>query len=397
MVTIFNKEINAALAIQGEHCIADPVLNAFFNRQVSRYLSTSGDLTVARGFALLDNANDRLTVGGQFTNNNRIDGVTRLVFSGGMGANIKKGFAAVFKNGKDQNDFGLFLKGTVIFKGTMTVGAKDSLWTIERVKRISDITQLHARAAKKTAKSWVEGLVAEEDSAKIKRTTEEIEKERKAQFAKLLGDLSRAAAEQIEKKKTYRSTHSGWVSVEGYFPLAPTNFYTVDSVTAGLWDTHELRAFEGKVNITYLFTNRYVGTIFLTAWGGYLNNNNILSNQLTTTAASQNAASTQGSTLALVQLDGQGTVGIGEYARFDTYKLGGRLVWMPFSWVGLSGEAERWFGDYEPVNWKLGVPFAFKNEKGDRAINFEVQWREQLNVHSVGISVGVPFGASLYK
>ncbi|MBK9765178.1 MAG: hypothetical protein IPO87_18020 [Flavobacteriales bacterium] len=113
--------------------------------------------------------------------------------------------------------------------------------------------------------------------------------------------------------------------------------------------------------------------------------------------ASQNATTLQGDTLALVQLDGQETVGIGEYARFDTYKVGGRLVWMPCPWIGLSGELERWIGDYEPVNWKLGVPFSFKNEKGERAINFEVQWREQHDVHSVGISVGLPFGASLYK
>ncbi len=397
MVARFNRDIDKALALKPGQFIPDPVLNAFFNRQVGRYLSTSGDLTVARGFAILDNANDRLTVGGQFTNNASIDGVTRLVISGGLGANIKKGFATVFKNGQEQNDLGVFLKGTFIFNGSLTLGTKDSSWTKKRWRRIDDIVCLQENAAKNAAKSWVEGLRAEEDSVQAKRTAKELDKEKKDQFAKLLGDLSRAAAKQVEEKKPYRSTHSGWVSVEGFVPFSPTNYYTVDSVTAGLWDTHELRALEGKVNLTYLFTNRYVGTIFITAWGGYLNNNNILSKQLTTTAASQNAPTAQGDTLALVQLDGQETVGIGQYARFDTYKLGGRGVWMFLPWMGVSAEAERWFGEYEPVNWKLGLPFAFKNEKGDRAINFEVQWREQLNVHSVGLSVGVPFGAALYK
>lgn len=396
MVAGFNKDIDNALVLGQGQFIADPVLNAFFNRQVSRYLSTSGDLTLSKGFALLDNANDRLTLGGQYTNSD-ISSVIRLVFSGGLGADIKKGVSTVFKNGKAQNNLGVFLKGTFVFNGCMSLGAKDSTWTKEREQRITDITLQHKRAAQKAAKDWVENLRAEEGAATIKRTTEEMDEEKLAQFEKLLGDLSRAAATQIEKKKAYRNTHSAWISAEGYLPLSPTNYYTVDSVTAGLWDTHELRACEGKLNVTYLFTNRCAGTVFLTAWGGYLNNNNILSTQLTTTAASQNSTTLQGDTLALVQLDGQETVGIGEYARFDTYKVGGRLVWMPCPWIGLSGEVERWIGDYEPRNWKIGMPLSFKNEKGERTINFEVQWREQLDVHSLGISVGLPFGGSLYR
>lgn len=397
MVSGFNNDIDAALRPNTGQFVADPVLNAYFNRQVGRYLSTSGDLTVSKGYAILDNANDRLLVGGQFTNNSSINGVTRMVFTAGLGAKIKSAFSTVFKNGKEQNDLGISLKGTFIFSGTMTLGTAGKAWTDERRQRIADITLLHALAAKKKAKSWVEELRAQEDAVKVKRTAEEMDVDKKEQFEVWLGELSRAAAKQIEKKKAYRSTHSGWLSVEGYLPLSPTNFYTVDSVTAALWDTHELRAFEGKLNATYLFTNRYLGTIFLTAWGGYLNNNNVLSKQLTTTEASQNATNAQGDTLTVVQLDGQETVGIGQYARFETYKFGGRGVWMFCPFMGVSAEVERWFGEYEPVNWKVGMPFAFLNEKGDRAINFEVQWREQLNVHSVGISVGVPFGAALYK
>ncbi|MBK9765179.1 MAG: hypothetical protein IPO87_18025 [Flavobacteriales bacterium] len=154
---------------------------------------------MSKGFALLDNANDRLLIGGQYTNSN-ISSVTRMVISGGVGANIKKGFSTVFKNGGEQNDLGVFLKGTFIFNGSMTLGAKDSSWTINRRQRIEDVICLHTIAAKKAGKSWVEGIRAEEDVVKVERTAEELDKERDAEFEKLLGDLSRLRPRRSKRR-----------------------------------------------------------------------------------------------------------------------------------------------------------------------------------------------------
>lgn len=399
MVAGFNNDIEAAIQVDAAsgRFVANPVINAFFNRQVARYLSTSGDLTTSRAFALLDNADDRLMLGVQLASNDDISEFTRWVVSAGVKADIKKGFSTVFKDGEAQADLGGVLKVTWVARGLLGVGKKGSSLANERAAWIAALTQVQAEKAKKAAKAWGEERLAIDAAAGLSESAEVRDKERQAQLKKLTGDMARATALQIEEKEHYRSFHTWWFSAEGYTPFSPTRYHTVDSVTAALWDTHELLAWEGKLSGTFLHTGKYLGAKFLTAWVGYLNNNNILSTQLTTTSASTNATNSQGDTLALVQLDGKETVGIGDYARFDTFKLGGRAVWMFLPWMGVSAEVEQWIGDYDPVNWKLGIPVALKNEKGDRAINFELQWREQLNVHSLGVSVGLPFGGSLYK
>ena len=385
--------INAALVIPRGGFIAPVVLNAFFSHQVSRYLSTSGDLTISKGFAVLDNADDRLAIGGQLALGKGITGYTRWVASAAFKADIKKGFSTVFKNGDEQSDLGVVLKLTHIWRAMLRNGTFGTQEQHVRENGICAATELQGALARKTAKAWSEAERTARGITGLMVDTMAYHE----QSRKLINELASAAAKEIAEKKYYRTSHAWWVSTEAFVPFSQTNYYTVDSVTAALWDTHELRAIEAKISPTYLYTNRYLGTTFLTAWFGYLNNNNILSKQLTTSAASSNASNNMGDTLALVQLDSKSDVGIGQYARFDTYKVGGRLVWMFRSWMGVSGEFEKWPGDYEPLNWKLGVPFALNNEKGERVINFELQWREQLGVHSLGLSVGLPFGGSLYR
>ena len=397
IVSGYMNDLDGELTLDPDQFIADPVLNAFFNRQVSRYLSSSSDLNVSRAFAVLDNGNDRLTLGGQFTNNSSISSNTKLVFTGGFGADLKQGFATLFKSGTEQPNLGLLFKGTYIWNGSMSLGKKGATITTQREQRIDDLTKWQRRAAEKKATADVAELRAQQSAAQVKLTSDEMDKEKEEQYEKLLGDLSRAVATAVEEQRIYRSTHTVWLSVEAYRPLSPTNYYTIDSTTAARWNMHELRATESKLSLSYLYTNRYVGTLYGTLWAAYMNNNNVLSKQLSTASTTYNGSNARNDTLTLVQLDEQETVGIGRYSTFDTYKLGVRLVWMPLPWVGLSGEVEQWLGDYEPINWKLGVPFAFKNEKRERSINFEVQWREMLNVHSVGVSVGLPFGGTLYK
>lgn len=396
MAAALNAQIDNAVATTSPQFISQPVLNAFFNRQVSRYLSSSGDLTTSRGFAILDNADDRLMVGLQMASNNNIAQPSRWVFSTGLKADVKSGFATVFKNGTARNNLGGVLKVTWIGHGIMRLGA-DADFAKRNEAYIKLITDEQAKKAKDAAADWAKELDSVDKSAQVAEEAGKQKKRKEAEYKKLLGDLARNAAQRIEEGGHYGGSHSWWFSVEGYAPFSPTEYYTVDSVAAGMWNTHELSAWQGKLSGTYLHTHSTCGTQFLTLWIGYLNNNNILSKQLTTTDASSNSSSAAGDTLNLVQLDGQSDVGIGPYARFDTYKLGGRAVFMLLPWMGASFEVEKWFGDYEPLNWKLGLPFSFRNDKGDRVVNFEVQWREQLDVHSLGISVGLPFGGSLYK
>ena len=63
-----------------------------------------------------------------------------------------------------------------------------------------------------------------------------------------------------------------------------------------------------------------------------------------------------------------------------------------FSFIGLSASYEKFFGEYDAENWRLGIPLVLKDKEGKANVNFEIQWREINKNHTIGFSVGVPFG-----
>ena len=61
--------------------------------------------------------------------------------------------------------------------------------------------------------------------------------------------------------------------------------------------------------------------------------------------------------------------------------------------IGISGALEMNVGkNYNPLNWKLGIPVSLKNKEGKSNISFELQWKEINKNHFVGLKAGFNFG-----
>ena len=74
------------------------MLNVLFTKEVSNYLSESTNLNTRKSFAILNDKNNRLFLGGSFAypfNRNKYDKLTNL-FTLGVKADSKDGFANIF-------------------------------------------------------------------------------------------------------------------------------------------------------------------------------------------------------------------------------------------------------------------------------------------------------------
>lgn len=89
------------------------------------------------------------------------------------------------------------------------------------------------------------------------------------------------------------------------------------------------------------------------------------------------------------------SVYLGEYDRFVTGSVKAEFVSYIFKkgTFGISGALEQFVGEqYNPLNWKLGIPFSLKDKEGKPTVNFELQWKELNGEHLVGVGVGLAFG-----
>ena len=63
--------------------------------------------------------------------------------------------------------------------------------------------------------------------------------------------------------------------------------------------------------------------------------------------------------------------------------------------MGISSGIEKTFGQYDTLNWKLGIPVTLKDKDGKPSVNFEMVWKEVNKEHFVGVNVGFTFGKTI--
>lgn len=104
-------------------------LNSFFATKISTYLSEASDLSLAKSYAVLDNADGRLFVGGTFDKRQSTNERLRFLLTVGVKANVKDGFAGLTNPKGINNDIGLSFKLTLFGSGSIWYGEaqKDTL------------------------------------------------------------------------------------------------------------------------------------------------------------------------------------------------------------------------------------------------------------------------------
>lgn len=403
-IGFFNEEVNENNLIHflniniDSNLTSAATLNSFFAIKTSTYLSEASDLSLSKAYAVLDNSDGRLFIGGTINKKQSTTEFARFLFTGGIKANVKDGFANLFSAKSFNNDIGLSLKATIFGRG--------SIWFDKEYSSQKEKTALKRRHL---ANELLNNFDAELNKFRRNATNLADSAETVTSFAEdyseqMKEEFAQKEAEYIIKHNMYNVSHNWWIGFDIYVPVTKTTYNSVNKFTDINVKENNFRPYE--FNFTYTnFWDKNIwnknpflwrGTTLLTFKASLLANNSVNASLINPYSFEQYLMRNSIlDTLSLAQLESK-SIYVGDFERFITPKISGKLVYMPVQYIGLSAAIEKSFGKVNDLNWRLGVPFSFKDNDGKSKINFELVWREVSKEHSVGVSVGLPIGSSIF-
>lgn len=379
-------------------------LNAFFATKISTYLSEASDLSLAKSYAVLDNSDGRLFIGGTFDKRQSTNDRLRFLLTAGIKANVKDGFASLFNQKGVNNDIGLSFKTTLFGSGSIWYGKaqKDTL----KAKRQEIINELaYDFDTELTKHKRVQTGLANGESS-IQAFIPSYGKEMKTKYTD-------KEAGYIIKKKLYNLSHTWWLSADVYVPVSESEYNMVDNLSSTNYKSTSYRPYELSIAYTNfwernewspynkwtgILSNLFIwkGVTLLTFKGSLLVNNSAKASLIKSYAFDEYVAQSIVVDTVSVAKVGSETVYVGKYEEFITPKLSARYVYMPFSFIGVSAAVEKSFGKVNDLNWRVGIPVSLKDKDGKSKINFELVWREVNKEHSFGLSIGLPIGQTIF-
>ncbi len=396
--------LKPVLNVAGDKITSNLTLNTFFQTKLSSYLSEVSDLSLSKAYAVLDNADGRLFIGGTIGLKRKETRKVRYIVSTGLKANIKNGFASLYGSDGINNDIGISGKFTFFGNGKIKYYKKDEL----QKEKVRDY-RLYLK--KRTLRE-----LNSADQA-MQKDISEIEPDNRSKW---MNDYLTAKKEELKTKFIqdeasfidtgyhYNTARTWWLSAEVYVPVTQSEYKVSPSLNSPAINNELYKPYEFKLTGNFLFFARKLkdadpfkwlpGTTLFSVSASLIENNVVKNNTLekyTFNRYLQQASNID--TLFLAQLKTD-DVYVGSFSnfRFITPRIGGRIVYMPFSFIGVSAAIEKNFGIYDALNWRLGIPVSLKDKEKKPKINFELIWREINNEHSVGISIGLPIGNTIF-
>lgn len=396
------------------------VLNIMMAKEVSQYLSSSGDLSYARAFATLDDSDDRLTLAYNFTNKHFREQAAsarlKWVYSVGIKGNIAKGFADIWNQKGFAQDIGLFGKITWVGRGSVRYFANGAMVTQQPRALAAAPERLdHQRIAKRKevyykrlldaeAKEFLEKMGKEmtdrslDDQGVDKSGISygrEFKDSYRAKIAELQASLAKSMIAAVYGDTLYTWVSGRWVTLETYLPVTEKGYNVAATAEQGWFDERLAMPFSVSLGLTGFARHPSIGTFQGKVSGRVWQNNSVDAGKTEEIPFQTIAA--RGGTDSLQSVTSSDDVNIGTFSRFATGSIALRGVYLYPCLVGISAEVEQVLGDVNALNWKLGVPFRLQDKDGNASVNVEVQWREQYKQHSIGLSIGLPIGKSLYE
>jgi len=386
---------------------SNATLNTFFAQKISTYLSATSDLSLRRTYAVWDNTDGRVLVGGTFLPYEASDGFAPALLTAGIKANVKDKFVPLHNKNGINNDIGFCLKGTFLGNGRIYYDEDTS-----KASQKSQLTKERLRLSKLLFYDFHEELskfrIINKESSDLdtllKSFISDYTNNMRKQFAV-------KEAEYIEEKKLYNLAFRWWGGVDFYLPITESTYKTIPNFSTTSISTNTYRPYEANATLNFFWRKQnyrcgpdiwdiflHEGTTLITAKYSFLINNSINAGIMESNVLDKYIIqSTNIDTLFLAKLSSQ-SVYVGNFETFVTHRISLRYVWMP-TWVGLSGMVEKCWGNgdqKENVNWRIGAPFSIRGEKMKTEINFEVVWQEVNKKHSFGLSVGLPIGEMIF-
>jgi hypothetical protein len=372
------------------------VLNYFFVKKINTYLSSSSNLTLSKGFAFIDSKDNRLFLGGTFTNRDNIKDKVSHIFQGGIKTDIKEDFSTIFSSGI-QNNIGINLKYTLIGNGTLT-----NINSIQ-TKRIHAFSSFQRELFAVQMKNKINDFQNELKQLQIpEEKKEELYNEHLAKIRKEFEEkYIKSEVNFIEKFGNHNRSRIRWFSFEIYVPITKSEYKVAEIPSLPTFDEKSYYPWSFNSNLTNLISWSNNSRFFTSLTGGIFQNNSVLAKTIEEINFNQflNQGNTN-DTLFLAQIKSD-KVYRGPFETFISYRYGMEAVFFfggRFDWIGISSSIEWLTGsnNFNLTNYKFGIPVSLKDSEGKPKVNFELQVRKFYNNRSFGISVGVPFGNFVY-
>ncbi|NVK63132.1 MAG: hypothetical protein HWE22_01045 [Flavobacteriales bacterium] len=364
-------------------------LTILFANTFNAALLGANDVVSSKYYATLTNEDNEFSFGYNFNlQKNKIQKASWL-FSAGGTVKSKSGFATIYKNSKLQSDIRLNLKANSIGRGIIFFSEEDQGKSSKFYDSI-----VYVKYEKELTKYLGSGGELEKEVHRLKILEQDVSNEA---IQKMIEKKSIELREKIaeEEVKAINDFHlykylwdHAW-SFSTSLPISRSEYITSDTITS--IDTTGHMHFPWSVNIqwTNVLKFKKQSTLYLTLRGKVYHNNNIATDEIN----SADFLSFVNQTATNQAVTNTNKVYVGEFRQFITPAFAAELIWYPYSsWVGLSGSVEQSVGDYNSLDWKLGLPVVLKDKEGKPTVNFELQWKEINKTHLIGLRFGFILG-----
>lgn len=367
--------------------VTPKTLNHFFGKKTSYFLLQSNDLSLFSNYAFLDTDEGRVSFGHNFNlgTADEYDYISDIL-NIGIKSNIVDGFSSFFKDKEFQNDIGLSIKYTHLFKGSIVPDA-------------------NTKSAMDAYRSRIQSLLNCEVTSDCDPTIDATFRD------KYLDKYYELELEYLEKTP-YSYSYKWWITPFAYLPITRSQYNTSTSFIIAPGKSY-YRPWEFGLSISGFKEN------------GLENDKNKLYGNVTLSALNLNTIKTESSginkytfdtlrtlytnstndTTQVVTIFSEDTY-IGDYNNFWAGYAKGQLTWyflnQEHGSLGLNFEVEKYFSDsYKPLNVTVGIPITLKG-KDDDYVNLQIlaKWNDANNTINsdrfdkkvnIGISVGLPF------
>lgn len=362
------SQADNAIGEKKKMLLTDAALNTFFASEISSNVTSSIDLTFQKAYAVLSTSDKTLFLGGTFDTRDKETDIVRFLLTVGIKAKVDDDFATIYKNGKLQNDLGVNLKFHYIGKGSI-------FYTDDQAKKVNTFRDnLIGKLLKETVY---------DDAADQKSNDEKAD-----DFYK---KIAQAEVDYIRKFKLYNMSTDHWLTFETYIPVSPRQYNVIADITTTDSKKEDFYPWYVTAGATKYWKWSNDMSVYLSGFGNLKNNNNIETEGLT--KYTQPVLSPENSSL----IESNKTVYGGSFEQFITPTLNAEFASFLIlkGTLGISSGIEKTFGQYDTLNWKLGIPVTLKDKDGKPSVNFEMVWKEVNKEHFVGVNVGFTFGKTI--
>lgn len=325
--------------------------NYFLSSQTSKYYLSSGDLSFQELNLAFDLSKSEVYVGKQFAldKSDYYDNLLEI----GLKGKLNEGFSTLFKNGEIQNNIGIAINYKYI--------NKKALEYVNREDEVNNLLQTNQFSINNEAP-------------------------KNALSRAYLIENTQLVVSQIIDNGYFDKAAMNWFTFQLYVPLASSEYNVLPLVTSNTLKTESY--FPVLVNLGWTtFCQKTKNKSMLLSIAGEVKNTNTVETKDLTKYSLQTFDSQNNSLLSSSK-----TVYVGDFETFFSSSLTIEAVsFFILNQIGLSGQIEKNFGEYDATNWKLGIPFNLKGKVSGPNINFELAWREINKEHFVGINVGFAF------